>query len=99
MVEGAQWAVQFKNKKIGGAFGEVHSVYNGKETIKHELRWFVTDDKVDPEKIPNVVELTADQRAELHAAAGSVSAATTYQAAHDDFLSIPESEEENLLFK
>ena len=49
---GEKFAAQFKNKKIGGVFGEVENEYNGKTTMRHELRWFCADDKVDGAAIP-----------------------------------------------
>lgn len=49
---GEKFASQFKNKKIGGVFGEVENEYNGKTTMRHELRWFCADDKVDGAAIP-----------------------------------------------
>ena len=50
---GEKFAVQFKNKKIGGVFGEVENEYNGKTTMRHELRWFCADDKVDGATVPD----------------------------------------------
>ena len=49
---GEKFAQQFKNKKIGGVFGEVENEYNGKVTMRHELRWFCSDEKVDGAAIP-----------------------------------------------
>lgn len=49
---GEKFAAQFKNKKIGGVFGEVENEYNGKTSMRHELRWFCADDKVDGAAIP-----------------------------------------------
>lgn len=49
---GDKFAAQFKNKAIGGVFGEVENEYNGKVTMRHELRWFCADDKVDSAAIP-----------------------------------------------
>lgn len=49
---GDKFAAQFKNKKIGGVFGEVENEYNGKTTMRHELRWFCDDSKVDSASIP-----------------------------------------------
>lgn len=52
----AQWTdkflTQFKNKKIGGIFGEVENEYNGRRSMRHELRWFCADDKVDDAEVP-----------------------------------------------
>lgn len=49
---GAGFAEQFKNKRIGGVYGEVQNEYNGKVTMRHELRWFCSDDKVDGASVP-----------------------------------------------
>ena len=49
---GEKFAAQFKNKKIGGVFGEVENEYNGQTRMRHELRWFCADDKVDSAAIP-----------------------------------------------
>ena len=49
---GDKFAGQFKNKKIGGVFGEVENEYNGRVTKRHELRWFCADDKVEGAGIP-----------------------------------------------
>lgn len=49
---GAKFTSQFKNKKIGGVFGEVENDYDGKITMRRELRWFCDDDKADAASIP-----------------------------------------------
>lgn len=49
---GDKWASQFKNKKIGGVFGKVENEYNGKTTMRTELRWFCNDDQVEGADIP-----------------------------------------------
>lgn len=51
-VWGDKFAGQFKNKIIGGVFGEVENEYNGKRTMRHELRWFCSDDKVEGAAVP-----------------------------------------------
>jgi len=56
-VWGAKFANQFKNKKIGGVFGCVENEYNGKVTMRHELRWFCSIDKVDGATVPDPVLL------------------------------------------
>jgi len=48
---------QFKNKKIGGVFGEVENEYNGKITMRHELRWFCSIGSVDNATVPDPVYL------------------------------------------
>lgn len=49
---GDKFCSQFKNKKIGGVFGEVQNEYNGRTTMRHELRWFCDDVKVDTIEVP-----------------------------------------------
>lgn len=44
---------QFKNKKIGGVFGQVENEYNGKVTMRTELRWFCSDDKAEGASVPD----------------------------------------------
>ena len=59
------WAAQFKDKRIGGAFGKVHDVYNGRETIKTEMRWFITDQSVEGCEPPAEKFLSLSQQNEL----------------------------------
>lgn len=56
-VWGDKFAAQFKNKKIGGVFGEVENEYNGKVTMRHELRWFCALDAVEGASVPDPVLL------------------------------------------
>ena len=49
---GDSFAAQFKGKRIGGVFGEVENEYNGKTSMRHELRWFCADDMVSKARIP-----------------------------------------------
>lgn len=49
---GDKFEAQFKGKKIGGVFGEVENEYNGKITMRRELRWFCADGAADEAKIP-----------------------------------------------
>lgn len=51
-VWGDGFAAQFKNRKIGGIFGKVENEYNGKVSMRTELRWFCSDEKVDGANIP-----------------------------------------------
>lgn len=51
-VWGEKWAAQFKNKKIGGVFGEVENDYNGRTTMRKELRWFCNDADAEKADIP-----------------------------------------------
>lgn len=81
-VWGDKFAAQFKNKKIGGIFGEVENEYNGKRTMRHELRWFCEIDKTDEATVPDPVYL--DQPA------------ATQKASNDGFMNIPENGEEEI---
>lgn len=49
---GDKFASQFKDKKIGGVFGEVENEYNGKVSMRHELRWFCSDENADGANVP-----------------------------------------------
>lgn len=51
-VWGEKFAAQFKNKKIGGVFGKVENEYNGKTTMRTELRWFCEDGRADSADVP-----------------------------------------------
>lgn len=83
----------FKNKKIGGVFGEQLDYYNGKEVTKRVLRWFVSMDKVADAQIPNASETKAHK--EWAAGGGQQNAAT---AANDGFMNIPDGIDEELPF-
>ena len=86
------WASQFKNKKIGGCFGLVHDVYQGRETVKTELRWFISDNKVEACEIPMEKPLSEKKKKELVSAAG--------ESTNDmDFVNIPEGIDEDIPFK
>lgn len=52
-VWGDKFAAQFKNKKIGGVFGEVENEYNGKTSMRHELRWFCELSRAEGATIPD----------------------------------------------
>lgn len=49
---GDDWGKQFRNKKIGGVYGRVENEYNGNVTMRSELRWFCSIDKVADAPIP-----------------------------------------------
>lgn len=55
---GDKFTSQFKDKKIGGIFGEVENEYNGKVSMRHELRWFCSDDNVENATVPDPKYLT-----------------------------------------
>lgn len=49
---GDNFANQFTGKAVGGVFGEVENEYNGKVTMRHELRWFCGTDVVKTSNVP-----------------------------------------------
>lgn len=87
--DSATWAAQFKNKKIGGAFGVVHDVYQGRELVKTELRWFISDNKVDGCEIPMEKLLSEAKKKEL---------AGEKPAEDGGFINIPDNVDEELPF-
>lgn len=60
---GPDFGLQFKGKVIGGVFGEVENEYNGKVTMRHELRWFCDVEKADGADIPAAKYLNGTQSA------------------------------------
>lgn len=54
---GKNFEAQFKNKKIGAIYGEVESEYEGRVSVRHELRWFCEYDKAPTANIPDFVPL------------------------------------------
>lgn len=84
----AVWNAQFKGKKIGAAFGKVHSVYQGEEKVRVELRWFLTDSNVDGAGTPNEKMLSDKDKALLSGGGGD-----------NDFVSVPDNIADELPFK
>lgn len=76
---------QFKGKRIGGVFGEVENEYNGKVTMRHELRWFCEDSKAEGAKVPAPKLLPNNN-------------ATVPAPASDDFMAVPEGAYEEIPF-
>lgn len=85
------WGAQFKNKKIGGVFGEQMDYYNGDEKKKRVLRWFISSDKVSDAQIPEITETQAYKNYKNGYPAGATPAS-------DGFMNIPDSIDEELPF-
>lgn len=85
---GDNFCQQFKNKNIGGVFGEQMDYYNGKEIKKRVLRWFTSSDKVNDAQIPDVTETNAYKQFKSNEAIAST----------DGFMSIPDNINEELPF-
>lgn len=85
----------FKGKKIGGVFGEQLDYYNGKESNKRVLRWFVSLDKVASANVPDISETKAysDWRAN-----GGVSTPEPGTKGFDDWMNVSDAEMEQLPF-
>ena len=77
---GDNFGQQFKDKKIGGVFGEQMDYYNGDEKKKRVLRWFVSSDKVADAQIPDITETNAYKQYKQNGAIAS----------SDGFMNIPQ---------
>lgn len=90
-----QWVdnfgAQFKNKKIGGVFGEQMDYYNGKELNKRVLRWFISTDKVAEAAVPDPTETQAYKNYMSGYAANATPTG-------NDFMSIPDGVDEEVPF-
>ena len=84
---GENFCAQFKNKKIGGVFGEQMDYYNGEEKKKRVLRWFVSTDKVNDAEVPAISMTLAYKNRPAAAMVGA-----------DGFMNIPDGIEEDLPF-
>jgi len=81
---GADFANQFKNKKIGVVFGEVEELYNGEQKMRRKIRWFCDYSKVTDQSIPQPVFLKEESKP-----------ATTPS---NDFMNVPDSDDEEIPF-
>lgn len=86
---GDNFCQQFKNKKIGGVFGEQMDYYNGDEKKKRVLRWFVSSDKVADAQVPDMSETAAYKQYKQN---GAVTPGS------DGFMNIPDGIDEELPF-
>ena len=72
---------KFRGKKVGGVFGEVENEYNGKTTMRHELRWFCESAKAPEARTPDPKYLERTGTYTPTAASGKTDA--------DGFMNIP----------
>lgn len=86
---GDNFCQQFKDKKIGGVFGEQMDFYNGEKKKKRVLRWFVSSEKVADAQIPDISETAAYKQ---HKQNGAVA------TSDDGFMNIPDEIDEELPF-
>ena len=85
---GANWAQQFKGKKIGIVFGAEEHEYDGRISMRHVPKWFCRWDAVADAQIPAPKYLNG-------------AAPTTQQNAtadDDGFLNVPEGTDEEIPF-
>lgn len=85
---GDNFCQQFKDKKIGGVFGEQMDYYNGDEKKKRVLRWFVSSDKVSDAQVPDLSETQAYKSYKSNASIASA----------NGFMNIPDGIDEELPF-
>ena len=82
---GDKFGAQFKNKRIGGVFGEVESEYNGNISMRHELRWFCEDSRADDARVPEAKYLPNTNK-------------TAPAPGSDGFMEIPNGTQEEIPF-
>ena len=82
------WCAQFKDRKIGGVFGEQMDFYNGNEKKKRVLRWFTSSDKAADAQIPALSETAAYKQYKSNAAISDA----------NGFMNIPDGIDEELPF-
>ena len=89
---GAEWAKQFKGKRIGVVFGEVENEYDGKISMRRNPRWFCSWDNVKTANIPNPKYLNGQGPATPPADQQSV------QASVDSFVNVEDNLEDEIPF-
>jgi len=85
---GADFATQFKNKKIGVVYGEVEELYNGEVKMRRKIRWFCDYAKASEQTIPDARLLDEKDRP-----------AATTKKSDDGFMNIPDSLDEEIPFE
>lgn len=89
---GANWASQFKGKKIGVVFGIEEKEYDGKVSQKHLPRWFCSFDTVKDAKTPEPKFLSNEN------GGGPRSAPKQNVQQEQPFINIPEGVDEEIPF-
>lgn len=84
---GANWAVQFKGKKIGVVYGEEEHEYDGKTSMRPVVKYFCDAKKAKDEKAP----------APKYLKKKAASSTSTVQHG-DDFMNIPDDADEEIPF-
>ena len=87
LVCGQGFCAQFKNNKIGVTYGEVEEEYNGERRMRTRIRWFFDIKKFDEQGVPEPQYLPDPVKAE------------TPTSAFDEFMKIPEGDDDGLPFR
>lgn len=85
---GEKFVSQFKNKKIGAVFGQKENEYNGKVTMRSELRYFCEISKAPDAAVPDPIYL--DKSAQ-NSGSNNAGASTD-----DGFMRIPDDADESI---
>ena len=88
---GDNFGQQFKNKLIGGVFGQQMDFYNNKEIQKRVLRWFISVDRIADATVPEMSETQAYKNHKNGYPAGATPSG-------DGFMNIPDGVDEELPF-
>lgn len=87
--EDIDWTGQFKDKKVGGVFGEELDFYNGEVKKKRVLRWFCSTERVEGAEIPDISETKQYKEAMRNKPAEATTDA-------DGFMSVPDIDDSEL---
>lgn len=81
---GAGFARQFVNTKIGAVYGEVENEYNGKISMRREVRWWCPIDDAESADIPDPRYLNGSTPARQTASAAGTSDSNLFVPAGTD---------------
>lgn len=88
---GDNFGQQFKNKLIGGVFGQQMDFYNNKEIQKRVLRWFISVDRIADATVPEMSETQAYKNHKNGYPTGATPSG-------DGFMNVPDGVDEELPF-
>ena len=82
---GDNFGAQFKGLKVGGVYGEVENEWDGKPSMRRELRWFIPIDRIADAKVPEPKYLPNSS-----VTVPAPAAAPAAEAAIEGFVNIPD---------